>query len=72
MKKMSQVLCLILALTISLVCLTACAKSWSCDWCNKKFSGAAYYDGSDASSTLCSECAISYFAPFSIDGYRKK
>ena len=70
MKKTTKLLCLVLAL-ITVLSLTACGKSWVCDWCEKKFSGTAYYDGSNLNSTLCKECAVSYFAPFSIEGYKK-
>lgn len=50
--------------------LSACGKSWTCDWCDKTWTGEAYYGG-DYNETLCDECAYKYWDPMPYKNYKK-
>lgn len=57
-------------LSCSLFCLSACGKSWTCDQCGKDFHGDAYYDYSET-MTLCADCARTYWMPLPYQNYKK-
>ena len=70
--KVKRIIAIMIMLVVCIGLLTACGKSWVCDWCKTSFTGTAYYDGFDYDTTLCRDCAVSYFSGFPINGYEKK
>lgn len=50
--------------------LTGCGKKWTCDSCEKNWTGDAYYGG-DYSDVLCDECAQRYWNPLPYKEYKK-
>lgn len=65
-------ICLIIAVIITLVALYSDGiRIWKCDECGKVFFGKAYYIDMDYDTTVCKDCAESYWYPFPYQNYRK-
>lgn len=59
------------AIAVTMVFMLAgCGQKWTCDNCDKTWTGDAYY-GSDYSDVLCDECAQRYWNPLPYKEYKK-
>ena len=43
----------------------------TCDWCNKTYIGAQYYDMWDSSELMCKKCATQYYMGLNIKNFKK-
>lgn len=66
MKRMMLTICVLFTGFI----LSGCS-SHTCDRCGKTFTGSAYYISNEPDSTICAECAETYYAPFPYENFKK-
>lgn len=71
MKKITRRMIAVLLLAVTLLCLTACGKTYTCAECGKTTS-KAYYDTLTTGRYLCETCAWEYYSPFPIENFRVK
>ena len=43
----------------------------TCEWCNKTYVGAQYYDVWDTSEVMCKDCALKYYMGSGYKNYKK-
>lgn len=43
----------------------------TCDWCQKTYVGAQYYDMWDTSELMCKDCAMEYYMGLGYKNYKK-
>lgn len=73
MKKVIKTVLAVAMLGVLCVIGSGCATK-TCDWCEKSFSGDAYYRGissSDMEMDACRDCAAKYWAPLNVENFKK-
>ena len=70
MKKLLKVI--VVGAVVGMICLSmAGCGVYECERCGETFTGDAYYADLAASSTVCRDCAQSYWAPLNVENFKK-